>query len=138
MFHCGPFCETMVTSYLLGIDLGQEFAASYTEMRCVLFAGDRNKAYWPKNAMQNNRVEHNMAAIFLTMYTTQKPLYACYRDLGDAGHLVVVTGVDLEKGIVYTNNPWGIAGSQPFDDFLQGFLNAGSGWRLTSITKLDE
>ena len=48
------------------------------------------------------------------------PLYACYNGPNGA-HLVVVTGVDLEKGIVYTNNPWGISGIQTYDEFLRGF-----------------
>lgn len=36
--------------------------------------------------------------------------------------MVIVTGVNLTKGTVYTNNPWGIVGEQTYDEFLQGFV----------------
>lgn len=41
--------------------------------------------------------------------------------------MVVATGVDLETGIVYTNNPWGISGEQTFDEFMNGYVGLGSG-----------
>ena len=57
------------------------------------------------------------------------PLYAYYG--GDSGaHLVVVTGVNLTKGMVYTNNPWGISGEQTYSEFLNGFAGMPSDWDM--------
>ena len=48
------------------------------------------------------------------------PAYAYY--LGDHGsHVVVITGIDLEKDIVYTNNPqYNKEGEQSFSEFMNG------------------
>ncbi len=57
------------------------------------------------------------------------PLYACYQEpyvsalIPQDGHVVVIIGVDLEKEIVYTYNPWGIVASQRYEDFLQCHTN---------------
>ena len=48
------------------------------------------------------------------------PIYACYNK-GESSHLVLVTGVNLVTGIIYTNNPWGVEGRQSYDEFLNGF-----------------
>ena len=48
------------------------------------------------------------------------PVYAYYSNATEA-HLVVITGVDLNKGIIYTNNPWGVSGSQNYEQFKKGF-----------------
>lgn len=48
------------------------------------------------------------------------PLYAYYRK-GNEAHYVVVTGANVVKNTVYTNNPWGYKGEQTFEDFLIGF-----------------
>lgn len=50
------------------------------------------------------------------------PIYAYYRNAKTKkSHLVVVTGVDADRGVVYTNNPWGIKGIQTFEQFQNGF-----------------
>ena len=36
-------------------------------------------------------------------------------------HLIVVTGVDVNNDIIYTNNPWGYSGEQTFEEFMHGF-----------------
>ena len=51
------------------------------------------------------------------------PLYAsygAYKDGERSGHGIIVTGVSLTTGLVYTNNPWGIRGVQTFEEFLTG------------------
>ena len=35
--------------------------------------------------------------------------------------MIVLTGVDVNRNTVYTNNPWGIYGEQKFDDFVDTF-----------------
>lgn len=89
---------------------------------------------WPTNCKKYSIgnmpiFEKNIKSIF-DLYRAVKsggPLYAYYRGKNSA-HLVVVTGVDCVQGIVYTNNPWGIAGKQTFTQFLQGFTGIGSGF----------
>lgn len=36
--------------------------------------------------------------------------------------MVVVTGANIWTGEVYTNNPWGEAGSQTYEEFMSGFI----------------
>lgn len=57
------------------------------------------------------------------------PVYAYYGG-SDGAHLVVVTGANLNKGLIYTNNPWGIAGVQSYDEFLYGFVGMPSDWNM--------
>ena len=50
------------------------------------------------------------------------PGYAAYGiPFTTKGHIVLVTGVDLENNLVYTNNPWGEKGVQSFIAFYNGF-----------------
>ena len=39
-------------------------------------------------------------------------------DQEDLYHLIVITGVNVTNNVVYTNNPWGVAGCQTFSSFL--------------------
>ncbi len=39
--------------------------------------------------------------------------------------MVVITGVDVNNNIVYSNNPWDVEGEQSYDEFLDGFA---TGW----------
>ena len=52
------------------------------------------------------------------------PIYAYYWNSKpkSGAHLVLITGVDVYKRTVYTNNPWGISGAQTYEEFLEGFL----------------
>lgn len=36
--------------------------------------------------------------------------------------MVVVTGINVEMGEIYTNNPWGVRGRQQFESFMSGFV----------------
>ena len=62
------------------------------------------------------------------------PIYARYQGGGEA-HLVVVTGVDVHNNVVYTNNPWGIKGTQTYDDFCNGHTKFF--WQKKNGMKLD-
>ena len=53
---------------------------------------------------------------------SEGPVYAAYQvPLTTKGHIILVTGVDVENDIVYTNNPWYVYGKQSFQEFLSGF-----------------
>jgi len=51
-------------------------------------------------------------------------IYYGYNEYGEvnAGHMVVITGVDVYRKIVYTNNPWGIKGKQSYREFRSNFV----------------
>ena len=66
------------------------------------------------------------------------PVYATYyNDDYDLGHMIVVTGADPSENIVYTNNPWGVAGEQTFEEFLTGFIWGDAGWSLYVCITVD-
>ena len=78
-----------------------------------------NNAGKPLNMGKRFQV-NNIEQLFsiLKLYV---PVYAYYRNKrnSDDAHYIVVTGVDLKKGIVYTNNPWGVNGEQTFEVFMK-------------------
>ena len=60
------------------------------------------------------------------------PIYGYYS--GESGaHLVVVTGVNIWTGTVYTNNPWGEYGEQTIKEFKQGFIGMPDEWDMPLI-----
>ena len=61
------------------------------------------------------------------------PVYAYYSN-DESAHLIVIMGIDLYRGVVYTNNPWGVRGSQSFDDFLNSVAN--HWWKKKNTYKL--
>ena len=68
------------------------------------------------------------------------PVYAYYRsdkEKDPDAHYIIVTGVDVNNNIVYTNNPWGISGKQTFKQFQNGvakrFWDDGCGMKLRHI-----
>lgn len=56
------------------------------------------------------------------------PLYIVYDNPSPEGlsHMVVLTGIDYQKGLLYVNNPHGIAGSQTYEEFCNGYLGGNS------------
>lgn len=71
------------------------------------------------------------------------PLYAEYDRFdkkGDRieGHSIVITGIDMIRGFIYTNNPWGVRGKQTYEEFEKGFLNAeGDDWMFMGYYYLE-
>lgn len=62
------------------------------------------------------------------------PLYLNYNNYS-MGHMVVLTGMDLSTGTMYTNNPWRVEGTQTYDQFLRMFAtgNHSVSYRLPLI-----
>lgn len=63
------------------------------------------------------------------------PLYASYGHYvfgaRKSGHAIVITGVDLYNQVIYTNNPWGVSGTQSYNEFIANFIgNEEVGWKL--------
>ena len=63
------------------------------------------------------------------------PLYIIYKNPSPngLGHTVVLTGIDYQEGLLYVNNPHGMAGSQTYEEFCNGYLggnsDAGFAWQ---------
>ena len=53
------------------------------------------------------------------------PVYARYVNQFNKGHLIIVTGIDVNKNIVYTNNSHGVRGQQTFEEFQNGICRPG-------------
>lgn len=43
---------------------------------------------------------------------------------------ILLSVMDLTKGLVYTNNPWDIAGTQTFEEFLNRFAGMPSDMKM--------
>ena len=119
---CWAICQVMLEDYRSGT------ATTYAE------AIDRGKkiaieklgeASWEKGGFPDRKGDFIPARTSikeLHKYLKNGPIYAHYAQKStDDAHLVLVTGVDLVNGIVYTNNPWGERGVQTYDEFLNGF-----------------
>ena len=118
---CWAVCQTMVTSYQNKEVLTQkeEFKASKN------LAKNKYGRKWKKGGVPDNMGNALMLPNIEWLYIMLKnngPMYARY-ETPNGGHLIVVTGVDVEKNIVYTNNPHGYQGQQSFEDFQRGYIN---------------
>ncbi len=90
-----------------------------------------NSGGFPLNA--DNRIEIKDEEDLFNYLKDNGPLYAAYYwtekeqdgKITNHGHIVIVTGMDLANGLVYTNNPHGVKGIQTFEDFLNCFATSG-------------
>ena len=115
---CGLFCQVMVESFRSGEILTQEAAtARVIELAKQINADQEswNTGTWPSNL--GDCVEIDSINTLYLVLEEHGPLYAYYGGIGKGAHMVVVTGVDTEIGVVYTNNPWGFAAEQTFEEF---------------------
>ena len=127
---CWAFCQVMIEDYENDVNRSN-FSATWRAISVAIEVHDTsifniskwNQGEWPQNLgdkILKSEIE-NLQALY-NLINDNGPIYAYYYDSKRvAAHLVVVTGVDLESGIVYTNNPHGIAGEQTYDDFLNGY-----------------
>ena len=76
-----------------------------------------NQGGWPTNS-GDWVYPSNMGDLYYALQNG--PVYGYYAGT-ESAHLVVITGVNLFLGEVYTNNPWGIAGVQKYEDFLKSY-----------------
>ena len=118
---CWAYCQTMVESYQNGKTLTQEEADKRAKEIAIGVYGESNwkRGGWPTN---RGKAVDGVSTIedLNSILSENGPVYAYYSD-GKKAHLVVVTGVDLYRGYVYTNNPSGIKGKQTFSAFMDGY-----------------
>lgn len=138
---CWAYTQIMVEDYKSGIVRTQKEA----EKRAIQVAKKVNGDNWNRASVPQNRGKpvscKSCIDLFLAIskYGPLNASYGCYEG-GQrvAGHSVVVTGVNVVKGIVYTNNPWGIYGEQSYEEFIQIFAEGGGeGWKLDDCYRLD-
>ena len=64
-------------------------------------------------------------AIHLKLYGPLYVAYAYYDDNNKRhGHAVIITGIDLVNGYVYTNNPWYYTCVQSYDGFMNSLYRS--------------
>jgi hypothetical protein len=127
---CWAFCQVMIEDYRSSMITCREKA----EQRAIKIAKDRavaeHERTWNKGRFPLNCGDiHSIDRIYdlYDLLVQNGPLYGYYaNDSNTSAHLIVITGVDTVKNIVYTNNPWGVRGEQQFEDFLDGVAREGN------------
>ena len=115
---CWAFCQVMYEDWELGVTRTNEEA----HVRAKAISFDRYGKICggkPENLKNQKAQSIYELYVLLKMYG---PLYVSYRS-DESGHAILLTGIDLLTGIVYTNNPWGYKGEQNYDEFLDGFIH---------------
>ena len=110
---CWAFCQVMVEDFRAGRTRTNAQATERAiSISKSVYGDDWNQGSWPTNCRDlfGDTGINSINSLYNAL-VENGPIYAYYG--GSTGaHLVVVTGVNKAKGIVYTNNPWGIAGEQ--------------------------
>jgi hypothetical protein len=113
---CWAYCQVMIESYQKKITISQKEADERAKEIAIDVHGESwNKGGWPTN-LGEAVIVTNILQLYLIL-SINGPVYAYYSNGKTHHHLVVVTGVDIDNNIVYTNNPWGIQGEQSFESF---------------------
>ena len=123
---CWAFCQTMVESFKIGVTLSQNDATKRSiKIAKTLTKSDEreiwDKGNWPTNIKGKAQACESIDELYEMLF--DGPVYAYYQNSEHtSSHLIVVTGVDIDNDKVFTNNPWGVSGSQTFEEFQNGFL----------------
>ena len=135
---CWAFCQTMIEDYENKTMRSNDEATA----RAVEIAKSRvspgkkwNVGGWPGNYDKDKeiRIFHSQEVFSVLLIALKNgPAYAFYCNgiPGTTTHLVVVTGLDISNGLVYTNDPLnstGRASVQSIDEFFRGSASAGAG-----------
>ena len=135
---CWAYCQVMVEEFQSKIGGGQVKTQSEAEYRAIQIANSVNSVCWnsgnrPQNISQSIAAKDITSIDSLYEYLQNGPIYAGFASSPEIGHIVVVTGVDLETGVVYTNNSWGICTEQTFSEFKYGLMADGKQMPLIEI-----
>ena len=133
---CWAYSQAMYEDFNAGINRSPEEADARAKEIAISKHGEED---WDKGSKPDNLTNINttsMLGLFFEL-KTHGPLYASYELYKDSqretGHAVIVTGVNLISGRVYTNNPWNYYGDQSHSEFLTRFVGTSeSGWKLDS------
>ena len=141
---CWAFTQTMVEDYRSGVSRTNDEATERAIQIAKSVHGEKN---WNKGSRPQNRgrplISNSCLAIYIALSISDGPIEASYGKYENgnrvSGHSIVITGVDVINGIVYTNNPWGIRGEQSHEEFIEVFAGGqtGQGWKLDNCYYLD-
>ena len=126
----------MIESYQNGTTLTKKQANARAAEIAQEYHGSMDKKVWNAAGNPTNMGDFididNIVALY-GILADNGPVYARYYNAGAAtGHLVVVTGVNLYSGVVYTNNPWGVRGKP---NKREGSTMGGCYENLTAVKK---
>lgn len=152
---CWDFAVQMVEDYMMGTvnpnDSQSEKQSRATE-ECISRAkeylgSDWNSGFYPTDTFFTMLFADEGEVTLESLYTVllqYGPGYLTYSQYSDGyllGHSTVITGVDLSTGLVTSNNPWGVSGTQTLDEMLNTFYagryDAGDGWFLEYVDMPD-
>ena len=139
---CWAYCAVMTYCYKNNVtDMTQEeadlmaisFACEYQLDKLQIDAMTIGTCWWNQGGWPADIGTECLARDIGSIYSIREllesgPVYGYYNGeietngarIPDA-HLIVVTGVDVNNDIIYTNNPWGYSGEQTFEEFMHGF-----------------
>ena len=120
---CGVYCQVMIESYRNGETLSKKQADKRAKEIAIAVNGKDNwdVGTWPTNINLKNITHVYSITELYDCLEENGPVYAYYcNSKTKSAHLVVVTGVNLTKGLVFTNNPWGVKGTQSWAQFKKG------------------
>ena len=152
---CWDFSVQMVEDYMMGTvnpnDSQSEKQSRATE-ECISRAkeylgSDWNSGFYPTDTFFTMLFADEGEVTLESIYTVllqYGPGYLTYSQYSDGyllGHSTVITGVDLSTGLVTSNNPWGVSGTQTLEEMMNGFYagryDAGEGWFLEYVDMPD-
>lgn len=152
---CWDFSVQMVEDYMMGTvnpkDSQSEKQSRATE-ECISRAkeylgSDWNSGFYPTDTFFTMLFADEGEVTLESIYTVllqYGPGYLTYSQYSDGyllGHSTVITGVDLSTGLVTSNNPWGVSGTQTLEEMLNVFYagryDAGEGWFLEYVDMPD-
>ena len=137
---CWAYCQVMMESYKKGVVYTKKQADKRARAIAISLHGEKdwNKGGWPRDIVETVKVSSILE--LYNILIENGPVYAYYRsdkEKDPDAHYIIVTGVDVNNNIVYTNNPWGISGKQTFKQFQNGvakrFWDDGCGMKLRHI-----
>ena len=117
---CWAYAQLMVESFYSKVTLSQKEAKLAAKELGINRNGydNWNSSGWPNN-LGDRYIVKDINDILEALRQQEGPVYAYYEGKKNS-HIVVVTGVDIDNDIVYTNNSWGIKGKQSFAQFSKG------------------
>ena len=116
---CWAYCQAMIESYRLANRMTQQVADKRAKEIAIKVNGrtEWNRGGWPTTKGKKREVK-SILALYNILHD-YGPVYGYY--VGPkSSHLIVITGADVKRNRVYTNNPWGIKGEQTYNGFLGG------------------
>ena len=139
---CWAYCAVMTYCYKNNVtDMTQEeadlmaisFACEYQLDKLQIDVMTTGTSWWNQGGWPADIGTECLARDIGSIYSIREllesgPVYGYYNgEIENNGartptaHLIVVTGVDVNNDIIYTNNPWGYSGKQTFEEFMHGF-----------------